>query len=258
MADQPRRYRLKPDPTLNPNEVSVGLSWSVNDQGQVLSVFSTPALDEDAFWNIPSIAKDAGIQLSRGNYRIVVDIDGLVEELMLPAGTSEADRCALLKAFTPVLQEDAVKFSDMLARFPTDRQIIAAARMAAADVLQDLLKKNKPGDPLVLPEIESGFFRVLARQPKDINTEITLIKTEDLRKWSPEEDLHRPRRFGDYGFYAIKSVEDGNPQICVGFVDHKDSSYSGVFNEKLARRFVLAINLVEPDVVTNLVSSSRA
>lgn len=271
MKEQARRYRLSPDPALSPNDVIVGLSWNVDRDREVTDVVTTPAHDADHIWPVASFCEDHQIQLVHGEYRLTCDADGVVEMRKLPLTVSDGERRTLTTAFAVALREDARHVSSLLGRFPTDPQILEAAQVATADALHALLRRNKPGGDIVLPQIVPGFIQVIACRPKDAIAEISSIRPEDLEGVLPDElkgliahgigidvKLHNSRRFGDHGCYAIKDDQNGRPQVCVGFIDSEDSGFSGALNNMLAERFRKAVGLVERDVVSDSVTSTDA
>lgn len=278
MDKKPRRYRLETDPTLSPNDVVVRLDWTIDHHLEVTDVVMSPAWDRDRVWPVASFCEAKQIQFVQGEYSLTCDADGMVETRKLPHTISDGERRRLITAFAVALREDARHISSMLGHLPTDPQIIEATQMVMAEVLHSLLRRNKPGEPIIFPDVipGHGLLDVIGSTPKDMIAEIVPIAPEDLEGILPDElkgasahnrgigvKLHDARRFGDYAFYAIKHDERSRsqdeprmPQVCVGFVDSEDSSFSKALNDKLAARFDKAIELVEFDVATDCVAST--
>lgn len=81
-----------------------------------------------------------------------------------------------ITAFAVALREDARHISSMLGRLPTDPQIIEAAQHAVQGVLLMLFMGHRPGEPINLPEMASGFISIVTCTPKGAIAKIVPIR----------------------------------------------------------------------------------
>lgn len=268
MSKQVRRYRLDPDPKLNPSEVSIELAWDVDGEGEVDNVSTLPGQDMEDPWPVREVCQVHKLALIPGHYHISGEADGVVRVISLPQNISDHDRRTLIKAFGEAFQNDVRQVSDLLGRLPTDVQILDAAQVAVREVIVNICKSLFEADPETDPVEQSalasmspGFIKVAPRSPKDMSWKVACDELPDQLK----DAVHRLRiridalaatdshSLGDHGQFEVHSDDRAGHLVSVGFVKESDSQYGVGLNLMLAQRFRQAIKLVERDVVSDFI-----
>lgn len=279
MAKEAKRIVLPArGPELNPDDVKITLAWTVESDGQVVNAHSTPSTGKNP-WNITEFCAEKGITLVPGDYEIVGDIDGAIDVHKMPTAIGEQGRQKLNRAFGFALQSSARELSNLLARFPTDVQILDAAREAVSNTLRisglpkvdhDNGKVNITANPKA--QMKPGMLRVVGTNPGAVCFEIKTYEGADQLPDDLPSDLKQRVQGADlvigldirtfphshFGDRAAVGLNEG-PEgyfLQTGYVQPGDSAFAEHCNNLLAARLSLAVTAVERDIVAESVALS--
>lgn len=274
-----KRYSLPSDPKLHPEHARVLVKWKISDGGEVMDFQSEPSSGDNTL-KIDEIFERESLPLTAGRYSLSGDVVGAIEVLELPSRFDDRDRHTLARIFGDILGGQARSISDLLARRPTDQQVIEAAQSLVKEVLIDhcwpvpgMDEERIMQSQTMLGLVEPGFIRVRGTCPgcmcidrapvkmldeirEEIRAQLDLSEVDLAKVVATNIAFYKSTAIGDFGQYVIKEDPEG-PVVHVGFLGCENSRFAAGLNDLLAQRLDMAIRAVERDVTVETIRHAR-